>query len=78
MGRIGMTVEERAITLDELKTAREVFTTSATGLVLPVVQLDGNLVGSGKPGPVTRRVQGQYYRGIGADVETRAPWLGGP
>ncbi|MCZ4297471.1 aminotransferase class IV [Henriciella marina] len=75
MGRIGMTVEERVITLDELKTAREVFTTSATGLVLPVVELDGKPVGVGKPGPVTRRVQGQYYRGIGADIDARAPWL---
>lgn len=75
LAREGITVEERAISLDELLAAQEVFTTSATGLILPIVQLDGKSVGAGKPGPVTRRVQGQYYRGIGADLDARAPWL---
>ncbi len=75
LGREGITVEERAIALPELLAAREVFTTSATGLILPVVELDGTPVGNDRPGPVTRRVQGQYYRGIGADLGARAPWL---
>lgn len=73
--REGMQVEERAITIEELAAANEIFTTSATGLVLPVVELDHKPVGPGKPGPVTRRVQDVYYRGIGADIAARAPWL---
>lgn len=73
----GLAVEERALSVDELQAAREVFTTSATGLVLPVVQLDSRPVGTGEPGPVTRKVQSLYYRAIGADLGVRAPWLKG-
>ena len=71
----GSTLEERAVSLEELRAAQEIFTTSATGLVLPIVELDGLKVGDGRPGPVTRRAQSLYYRGIGADIAERAPWL---
>ncbi|WP_084397480.1 aminotransferase class IV [Henriciella aquimarina] len=71
----GLAVEERAIAVQELRTAREVFTTATTSMVLPVVTLDGRPVADGKPGPVTRHVQGLYYRAIGADIDARAPWL---
>lgn len=71
-------VEERAISLEELRNAREVFTTSTTGLVLPVVQLDGKPVHTGSPGTVTRRLQTLYYRAIGADLNERALWLTNP
>ncbi|MGB3624779.1 MAG: aminotransferase class IV, partial [Henriciella sp.] len=73
--RDGIEVEERAVSVEELLASREVFTTSATGLVLPIVELDGNAVGAGTPGPVTRRVQVLYYTAMGADVSVRAPWL---
>ena len=43
----------------EIRTAREAFISSATG-VMPVTQVDGRPVGEGKPGPVTRRVQELY------------------
>ena len=73
----GLSVEERPLSVEELQEASEIFTTSATGLVLPVVQLDAAPVGEGEPGPVTRLVQTLYYRAIGADPVTRAPWLTG-
>lgn len=73
--RDGLDVEERAVSLEELTSAQEIFTTSATGLVLPIIELDGVPVGTGKPGPVTRRVQKLYYTAMGADITTRAPWL---
>lgn len=74
----GFDVEERAVSVGELKEAAEVFMTSATSLVLPVVALDGRAVGDGNPGPVTRQVQTLYYRAIDADIEMRAPWTGMP
>jgi branched-chain amino acid aminotransferase len=46
-------IEERDITVEELKTAKEVFMTSTTKRLLPVTQINGLLVGSGKAGPVT-------------------------
>lgn len=78
LGRLagsGIAVEERAVSLDEIRKAREVFTTAATSLVIPVVTLDGNPVGNGAPGPVTRRVQALYYRAIGAQLGMHAPWV---
>lgn len=46
-------VEERDISLDEILNAQEVFLTGTTKKILPVVQIDGNKIGDGKPGKVT-------------------------
>jgi len=77
LGQRGVKIIERSFTLEEAKEAAEAFTTAATGLVTPVVSIDGVALSDGKPGPVTRRVQKLYYTAIGADVAKAAPWLGG-
>jgi branched-chain amino acid aminotransferase len=46
-------VEERELTLEEAYQAKEAFITSTTKHILPVVQLDGRLIGDGQPGDVT-------------------------
>ena len=53
----GLDCDERAFTVAEAKAAPEAFLTSTTSLVLPVVAIDGCAVGTGAPGPVTRRLQ---------------------
>lgn len=60
----GLDAEERAFTGDELFRAREVFLTSATSFVKPVVRLDGRPVGDGRPGPVTRRLFDLFSRRV--------------
>lgn len=55
-----MKIEERPFTVAEAQAAREAFTTSATGLVCPVVEIDGVEVGDGQPGPVARRLRQNY------------------
>jgi D-alanine transaminase len=75
LGQQGRKISERSFTLDEAKAAVEAFTTAATGLVTPVIEIDGVKLGSGKPGPVTRGVQKLYYTAIGADVAKAAPWV---
>jgi D-alanine transaminase len=55
-----MTVEQRRFSLDEAYGAREAFLTSATSLVMPVVGIDGRVIGDGKPGPVARRLRQLY------------------
>ena len=47
---------------DELRTAEEVFLTSAARGVLPVTQVDVRPVGAVVPGPVTRRMMTLYAR----------------
>ncbi len=43
---------EDIISLDALKTASEIWLTSSTREIIPVVQLDNNMVSNGKPGSV--------------------------
>ncbi|XP_062002497.1 branched-chain-amino-acid aminotransferase-like protein 1 [Rosa rugosa] len=53
-------LQERNISLSEFHTADEVWTTGTMGELSPVVKIDGRLVGDGKVGPVTRRLQNAY------------------
>jgi D-alanine transaminase len=55
-----MTVEERPFTVDEAKAADEAFITSASSFVMPVVEMDGQPIGTGKPGHVTARLREIY------------------
>lgn len=70
----GIGVIEAASTLEEACGAREVFTTSAGAMIAPVTSIDGQPIGDGAPGPMTRQVQRLYYKAMGADVATAAPW----
>jgi len=75
LGQKGRKITERSFTLEEAKAAAEAFSTAATGLVTPVVEIDGVKLGDGKPGKVTREVQKLYYTAIGADVAKVAPFV---
>lgn len=55
-----MKIEERAFTVEEAQGAQEAFSTSATGFVCPVVEIDGIAVGGGQPGPVAKRLRQVY------------------
>src|SRR6201997_3034663 len=57
----GLTVEERAFTLEEAYGAREAFITSASQIVLPVVRVDDRIIGGGKPGPVAIALRRAYH-----------------
>ncbi len=48
---------EKNISLTELYTATEVFTTGTMGELTPVLEADGRIIGDGAPGPMTRRLQ---------------------
>ena len=53
------TMEER-ITKSDLYSAEEIFLTSTTSEVSPVVMVDGKQIGWGKPGPVSARIYEQF------------------
>ena len=57
----GLTVQERAFTVEEACGAREAFITSASQIVLPVVRVDGRTIGNGKPGPVATALRRAYH-----------------
>jgi D-alanine transaminase len=53
-------VEERFLSLDSLYGADEVFLTGTTLEVLGVVRIDGNTIGSGRPGPITKTLAARW------------------
>ncbi len=56
----GLELVETRFTLDDALTADEAFVTAASAYVMPAVQIDGRTIGDGKPGELTRRLQGIY------------------
>lgn len=51
---------EEAFMVDDIFEADELFLTSSTSEVLPIVKVDGKLINSGKPGKITRQLQEAY------------------
>jgi branched-chain amino acid aminotransferase group I len=56
----GIPVTERNISLSEVHSADEVFTTGTMGELAPVIEVDGRPIGEGKMGPVTQKLQDLY------------------
>lgn len=57
-------VEERTFTVAELAAADEVFLSSTTSEVMPIVEVEGVKVKDGLPGPITRRLQSLFTEEI--------------
>lgn len=58
--RDGVPLEERAFTVAEARAAREALLTSASNFVVPIVRIDGQPVGDGRPGPIAARMRELY------------------
>ena len=61
-------IEERPFTLTEALNAAEAFCTSASSFVMPVVSIDGQTIGNGQPGAITRALYRVYLQMALADV----------
>src|SRR6201987_84129 len=57
----GLTVEDRAFTLEEASDPPKAFITPASQIVLPVVRVDDRIIGGGKPGPVAIALRRAYH-----------------
>lgn len=67
----GIDFEERLFTLEEAIQADEAFISSATTLALSVVSIDGNFIGDGKPGELTRKLRSCYKERIIAEAASQ-------
>jgi len=70
--RLGMAVVETKVSREEYLAADEVFLAGTTTEVMPVVEIDGQAVGGGVPGPVTARLYEAF-----SDTVRRATGSGG-
>jgi len=60
----GIEVEEAEVRPEDLYGADEAFITSSIREVMPVVSADGRTIGSGTPGPLTKRLHDGYLRAV--------------
>lgn len=61
-------VSLQALPLDEVETIDEAFITSSSRGILPVVTLDGQVIGDGSPGPFSRKLWDAYQGWIQANL----------
>jgi branched-chain amino acid aminotransferase len=57
----GLRLAARPVPADELRQADEVFLSSTAGGIIPVTTVDGEAVGNGEPGPLTRQLREAYW-----------------
>jgi D-alanine transaminase len=57
---VAQTIEERAFSVAEAEQAAEAFVSSASGFVMPVVEINGKAIGDGTPGSATVQLRQAY------------------
>ena len=60
--RQGLALEERAFTVAEAYEAREAFITGASQIVMPVIRIDGRMIGNGRPGPLAAALRRDFHK----------------
>jgi len=71
----GFEVVEQSFTRDFLYQVAEVFFTGTASEVTPVREIDCRTIGSGQPGPVTRKLQAAFATVVKGPGEPRPEWL---
>jgi branched-chain amino acid aminotransferase len=71
----GVAVEEKFFSRDELYIADEIFLTGTAAEVTPIRELDQRSIGSGKPGPITKKVQQEFFDLVKGKSKKHAEWL---
>jgi branched-chain amino acid aminotransferase len=72
---LGIDVQERRITRDELYIADEAFFTGTAAEVTPIRELDNRPIGSGSRGPVTAKLQQLFFDTVNGRNPAKASWL---
>ncbi len=71
----GYELEERRFSRDELYIADEVFFTGTAAEITPIREVDDRVIGSGSPGPVTRKLQEIFFDVVKGKIEKYKHWL---
>lgn len=72
---LGLTVVETRITRDQLWLADEVFLTGTAAEITPVREVDDRAIGTGKVGPITKKVQERYFDIVKGSDTSHPEWL---
>ncbi len=71
----GIPVLEQKFTRDTMYLADELFMTGTAAEVTPVREVDNRRIGTGLPGPVTKRLQETYFRAVHGEESRYREWL---
>jgi len=71
----GIEVEEERFTRDELYIADEAFFTGTAAEVTPIREADGRIIGMGKPGKITRKLQSIFFDIVKGNNKNYESWL---
>ncbi len=74
-GDLGIPVIEETIPREMLYVAEEVFFTGSAAEITPIRSVDRIPIGEGKRGPVTKKVQDEYFAYIKGEREDKYDWL---
>ena len=72
---LGLEVRTRRMTRDDIYIADEAFFTGTAAEVTPIRELDNRLIGAGKRGPITQKIQSLFFDVVGGKVPAHADWL---
>jgi len=72
---IGVPLVEKRITRDEVYIADEAFFTGTAAEVLPIQELDGRIIGAGRRGPITTKLQTLYFDQVKGRRTQFSEWL---
>jgi len=72
---MGLEVEARRITRDDVYIADEAFFTGTAAEVTPIRELDSRVIGSGRRGPVTQKLQSMFFDVVNGRAEKYRHWL---
>lgn len=71
----GITVNEGRFSRDELYIADEAFFTGTAAEITPIRELDDRMIGEGKPGPVTKKIQDTFFDIVKGRNKNYSSWL---
>lgn len=72
---LGYEVREKLLTRDEVYIADEAFFTGTAAEVTPIRELDGRVIGIGRRGPITTKLQQLYFDTVTGKNAKHSAWL---
>lgn len=68
-------IREERFTRDDLYLADEAFFTGTAAEVTPIREVDGRIIGSGEPGPITKQLQKSFFDIVRGKARIHRNWL---
>ncbi|MDH5207972.1 MAG: branched-chain amino acid transaminase [Burkholderiaceae bacterium] len=72
---LGIPVSARPMTRDDVYLADEAFFTGTAAEVTPIRELDGRVIGAGRRGPITEKIQALFFDAVNGRAAKYRHWL---